>query len=154
MDETFKTAHFKTAHSRLFAQVYTIHGSRRMMNQGNVERQIHVLAVVCLYALLPTKTRAVYERVFPVFHKIKTLVGTDWMPTHIMIDFEKVSVLAAQAAFPDTIHNGCFFHFCQSIYRRLSSFRLLQVYQVAEAHSRLKQLASLAFMPPNRVLEV
>ena len=64
MDETFKTA------LRLFAQIYKIHGSRRMMDQGNVERQTP--AVLCPHAFLLNKTQAVYER---FFQQIKLSLG-------------------------------------------------------------------------------
>lgn len=50
-------------------------------------------------------------------------------PRTIMVDFEKAAMEAVKASFPDTTVKGCYFHFCQCIYRHVQRFGLQAEYQ-------------------------
>ena len=76
----------------LFMQLYTIHGSYK-------ERTFPLV-----YALLPTKTQEVYERVHPaVPSKIRESQPLFFGPTMFFIDFEQSAQNAIHKTFPRTI---------------------------------------------------
>ena len=56
--------------------------------------------------------------------------------------------VAVAANFPNALHRGCHFHFCQAIYRKAQAYGLCGIYD-SEPQMRLqvRQLMALAFLP-------
>lgn len=132
MDGTFKTV------PHLFAQLYTI----------AVKRADHFLPVV--YALLPNKMQETYERLLGVVKDARD--GMD--PANITIDFEKAVINAIEICFPECHTSGCFFHFCQNIYRHVQLHGLQERYTMdADFALQVRQLAALAFVPLGDVVQ-
>ena len=143
-DGTFRTS------PQQFAQVYTIHGSRRLANQADpIQRQTPAVALA--YFLLPNKSQPLYVR---AFGKLRELVGNGWQPQHVMLDFEAAAVNAVQEIFPQATVAGCFFHFRQCFQRRINDYGLRQLYTEAEGKTMLKYMMALAFVPPAQVRDV
>lgn len=82
-----------------------------------------------------------------MFTILKELVP-DVMPQHIMLDFEKACMTAAQMAFPQANVRGCYFHLCQSLVRKINIVGLKSVYE-SDSNIKLilKSLPALAFVP-------
>lgn len=105
MDGTFKTT------PRLWNQLYLIKGQVRP-------------GVYLLFAgvLLKRKTASEYSR---MMRKIKTLImenyGVVMSPAMIMSDFETGLISAIRQEFPHTHHRGCYFHFCNSLFRYINN---------------------------------
>jgi hypothetical protein len=49
--------------------------------------------------------------------------------------------------------NGCFFHFSQSIFRRVQTHGMFQDYFETKFRKTYKLLQALAFLPPDNVIE-
>ena len=58
----------------------------------------------CIYALLPNKTEAIYDKLFKKLLEIEPLLN----PLTIMVDFEKAAINALEENFISVI-TGCFF---------------------------------------------
>ena len=130
-DGTFKTS------PSLFNQFFVIHGSQ----------DEHVFPLV--YILTPNRTRATYDRVLQALKNLKTPL----QPETIMTDFELASLSSFASAFPESRQRGCFFHFSQCLWRRIQEVPdILQNYStIPDFALNLKQIAALAFIPPEDV---
>lgn len=127
MDGTFKIV------PELFFQLYTIHA----LGPGG-------FFVPCLYALLPNKSREMYNR---LFNQMKTL-RPNMMPRTIMIDFERATLQAVTDAFPTATVNGCFYHLRQNILRKIQSEGLQVQYQTnRDVELQARMIAAIAFVP-------
>lgn len=131
-DGTFKTS------PNLFFQVFTIHG---------VEKNE---VIPCVYALLPNKTEETYIRLLEEVKKLKPNLS----PQTVMLDFEKASVNAFHSSFPSIEIRGCFFHFSQSLWRKIQSAGLQTRYsEDADFSLEIRKLAALAFVPEVDVID-
>ena len=72
-----------------------------------------------------------------------------------MCDFEKPFYQALEHVFGENINiKECYFHLSQSIWRRIQEQNLVEMYsENEELGLKMKMLAALAFVPPNRVLQ-
>lgn len=132
MDGTFKTV------PHLFAQLYTVHGLKEN------------IAVPLVYVLLPDKTENTYTT---MLREIKNLCRTA-APSTIMVDFEKAASNAVSTVFPETATRGCFFHFCQCLYRKIQAAGLkLRYDNDSEFSLKMRMLNALAFVPLPHVVE-
>jgi hypothetical protein len=131
IDGTFAVA------PELFYQVYTIHVL------------VDNSAVPLVYALLPDKTEATYERVFRKLVELRSALN----PATIMADFERASLNACAAVFPAARLTGCLFHLGQSLWRRVQEEQLTATYRDDEDFRlNVKMLLALSFVPcPNVV---
>ena len=122
-----------------FYQVYTIH----CMLNGRV--------YPCIYALLSNKRQSLYQELFQLLGEF---MGRGNSPTTITMDFELAAINAARSVFPDALLHGCYFHFRQSLYRKIQTLGLQQKYASdLEFSHNMKKYASLAFVPPDDVQE-
>ena len=80
--------------SRAFFQVYTVHGQR----DGKISP--------CVYALLPNKTEATYNRFF--LQLFNVVNGDANNPNDILVDFENTAINALRAQKPGIEVKGLF----------------------------------------------
>ena len=122
-----------------YAQQYTIHA----MYDGKI--------YPCVYALLPGKSTDVYIK---FIQEVLLLLpaGTVANPASIMMDFEKAAMNAFEHHFPHAEIAGCYFHLCQSIWRKIQNMKLDIRYKAEPAFAiRVRKFLALAFVPPNEV---
>ena len=131
----FSDGTFGTAPSKLFNQLYTIHGEYR----GAV--------VPLVYALLQNKTELTYTRLVTAIQGHVNLVPTSWLT-----DFERAAINAIEAKFPNTT-KGCFFHLQQCVWRKVCESGLKRMYEEEDGQFALsiRCLAALAFVPESRI---
>lgn len=86
-----------------FNQLYTVHSLQKSSS------------FPCIYALLPDRRQETYSRLFNVIKELQP----SFEPNIIMTDFERAAINAFQNAFPNAEYRGCFFHFCQSLWRKV-----------------------------------
>ncbi|XP_031350480.1 uncharacterized protein LOC116176146 [Photinus pyralis] len=131
-DGTFKVS------PPLFAQLYTIHGLR------------HSNSIPLVYALLPDKTHNTYVRLLGQIKQLEATVN----PETILIDYESAIIGAIESEFPGVVVRGCFFHFCQCIFRSIQSNGLQQRYETdADFALTMRYLSALAFVPLNELVQ-
>ena len=77
----------------------------------------------------------------------------DLDPKSIQIDFEQAFISAFKDIFPNAKINGCFFHFCQCVWRKIQSLGLQKMYSENSTFAlQVKQLCALAFVPVHDVV--
>ena len=130
VDGTFKCA------PEIYYQVFTVHVF------------IHGAVIPVLYALLPNKQQATYERLFTALNSMR-----QFNPTSILADFEMSSINAVGSVYPNATVSGCFFHFTQCIYRKVQDSGLQNEYRNTDFNLFVRMLAALAFVPVNGVVD-
>ena len=97
----FSDGTFSTAPSRLFYQLYTIHGEF----SGTV--------IPLVYAFLPDKSEATYTRLVTTLQNLVSFTPTSWLT-----DFERAAINVIDRCYPGT-SKGCFFHLQQCLWRKV-----------------------------------
>lgn len=133
VDGTFKS----TPH--LFTQLLTIH-----ILKFNT-------TIPLVYALLPNKNKNTYKRLLTELKKIQTNVE----PSTVMMDFETALHISFQEIFENTRIKGCFFHFCQSVWRHIQTIHEVRQKYIEDTMFalNLRQLLALAFVPTQDVVK-
>ena len=72
--------------------------------------------IPCVYCLMTGRNEYLY---CIILHELIVLMEYSWMPTTITVDFEKGLIAAVTHEFPQSNILGCYFHFKQSIRRKL-----------------------------------
>lgn len=121
-----------------FYQILIIHG------------MIFNKAYPLFYCLLKTKTTSIYTKCFQLCDEIVKL-----NPLYVISDYEKSLCNAISSFFTSATHKGCFFHFCQTIFRRIQTTGMLAIYKNKEVGGLfLRQCMLLGFLPSDRVRSV
>ena len=98
--------------------VFTIHGEKN----GSV--------LWLATGLLSDKTVGSYRQIFQfINNEIRNLTGNDWVPRNCIADFELAIITAFETEFPNCNIYGCYFHFCQSIWRHIQELGLTRGYR-------------------------
>ncbi|CAF1153140.1 unnamed protein product [Rotaria sordida] len=122
---------------KLFEQMYSIHGSIRGKK------------LPLLYSLLPNKDKKTYEELFRIVAQ-----HVRRKPDYITIDFEKAAENAFNVIYPECEILGCFFHFKKCIWKHICELHLKKEFLENQNNRRtMKNLAALAFVPPNNIVE-
>ena len=113
-------------------------------------------SIPCIYALLPNKTQAVYHTFFTWLRQFINDNALNQRWRHVMMDFEMAMKRAFIEVFPDVVVKGCFFHFCQCIYKQIQrrnqlaeAYKVLNpfnVNQYSNFNQLCKDLMALAFI--------
>lgn len=102
-----------------------------------------------VYALLPGKAEALYDKLFAMVQYAANQLGFG-MPnlTMVMTDFEKGLINSVQRFFPHANHVGCSFHFAQACYRHVVSMGYQQDYRTdAQFRSGIRKFIALGHVP-------
>ena len=122
-----------------FGQIYTIH----VLYEKT--------CIPLVYCLLVRETEDAYKRVFQKFIDLHSGLS----PDHLMIDFEVAVKNAAESVFENIQIHYCFFHFRQSLYRKIGNLGLKERYNTDENFNlKIKMFAALAFVPPADVISL
>ena len=115
----------------LFLQVYTIHA----LVLGR--------CLPMIYGVLSRKTQAMYESYLSILRNKISIP-----PKSVTSDFEKAFLNSVKIVFPLAILLGCFFHFKQSMFRKLQELGLAIIYNNDEHIRKLLKLPQvLAYVP-------
>jgi len=70
-------------------------------------------------------------------------------PARVMCDFEKSLIQAVQAQLPGAVISGCYFHFCQSLYRKVQDLGLAITAYVndLQLQKAIRMLMGLGYLP-------
>ena len=119
----------------LFQQVYTIHTI------------VGDKCVPVLCAFLPQKTKTIYTKMLEI---VKSKINIP--PLSITSDFESAFINAAKKVFPDSEISLCFFHFKQSLFRKIQNLGLVSDYMNDnKIKLALKIPQAIAFLPTDQV---
>ncbi len=100
------------------------------------------------------RTREVYNHIFTKLQEYFQNKNLFFQPKTILCDFEQALLNSLNNCFQNTRIQGCYFHFCQSIYRKIQSLGLSSAYMKNENFRIfLRFVMALAFLPNNEVKE-
>lgn len=111
-----------------------------------------------LFALLPGKTMDIYVELLRILQNLRAELGSEqdlplkWVTIHL--DFEQAAREAFLHIHRDVTLRGCYFHFCQAIYRHInedSTLRYLFKNGHYEFNLATRRLMALAFVPHDAV---
>ncbi|CAM2727523.1 unnamed protein product [Rotaria socialis] len=113
----------------------------------------HDTCIPAVYALLPNRKTTTYSYLFHVLFSEAKKIGKTFAPILIMTDFEPGVTRAIALDFTEkNIQKGCFFRFCQAIYRKVQSNSLSTAYlEDIRMRSVIRQLMALALVPHEHV---
>ncbi|XP_050062484.1 uncharacterized protein LOC126554589 [Aphis gossypii] len=102
-----------------------------------------------VYAILTGKTEEIYVGLFKYVCNVLPL---QYDKLTIITDFELGLINAIRLVFPESSHQGCYFHYCQSILRYLRSkesgmYNLVKANPIAARIFRM--VLALPYLPPN-----
>ncbi|KAI8495100.1 hypothetical protein Bbelb_270860 [Branchiostoma belcheri] len=131
VDGTFKSC------PRPYSQFVTIHG----LYQGRV--------LPFVMALMADKTVGAYRQVLRhVRGKVRDLTGHRLRPERVVVDFEVSLISAIEIELPHAAISGCYFHFCQSMWRRIQHLGLAGRYREDDRLRKfLRKLMAIGYLP-------
>ena len=123
-----------------FKQLITVHGMKSD------------IACACAFFLASSKRETLYSSIMMKLKEIAIKNNKEFNPTAIHSDFE-ISLLAAiRKTLIKSRHVGCYFHYCQAIFRRFASKgqkgKLNGDGPVAKAYKIMK---TIPFLPRDRI---
>ncbi|KAJ6639983.1 hypothetical protein Bhyg_12731 [Pseudolycoriella hygida] len=75
-------------------------------------------------------------------------------PNRVMMDFEQAAMKAIEEIFPAVEVDGCLFHFCQCLYRKIQDCELQKSYNEDPIFAlKIRCFAALAFVPEADVVK-
>lgn len=131
IDGTFKT----TPHP--YVQFATIHGD------------YHGYVIPLVMCLLTGKTIGHYRQMLQhVKLMVRRVTHHRWSPRVVVSDFELSLLIAVETELPRARRCCCYFHFCQSLYRRIQQLGLTMEYRNNDRVKEfLQKLMSLGYLP-------
>ena len=131
MDGTFKTC------PHPYMQFVTIHGN------------YHGRVLPFIMCLLTGKTIGHYRQLIKhVKRKVRRICGHHWDPDRIVTDFEGGMFAAIETELPTTRLSGCYFHFCQSLWRRVAELGMSRAYHRRQRMRRtIRKIMAIAYLP-------
>jgi len=123
-----------------------------VISSTNIKDSVFITTIYCI---LERKTQSTYEHVFRVILEECKKRDLYPDPLNFNLDFELAVINAAKIIFGNDINiRGCFYHLCQSTYRKVQALGLSNRYQEDEGFRLFcAMIDSLAFLPLNKVKE-
>lgn len=131
IDGTFKTA------PKPYCQFVTVHG--KYINR----------IVPLIFCVLSGKLESQYQRVLQhISQKVLNLTGRVFQPTRVVTDFELALLNAIEKELPNSRRSACYFHFTQSLWRKVQALKLAVPYtKDADLKECIRKCMSLGFLP-------
>ena len=80
--------------------------------------------------------------------RVMSCTGNQLQPTFVVCDFEQSIKIAVEAELPNAEVNACYFHFTQSLWRRVQALGLAATYrQHKSVRTVIRKVTALAFLP-------
>jgi len=71
-----------------------------------------------VYALMTSKKQGLYKQIIDHVNEVaEDIAGQKLNPSFVMSDFEMAILAVMSSSFPNARVRGCWFHFCQAIYK-------------------------------------
>ena len=137
IDGTFRSA------PSPFKQFVTIHG------------YLKGFVVPLVFVLMSGKMSVQYRRVLQhVKQRVFQKTGRHLAPNQIICDFEKSLHVAIQFEFPQARTVSCYYHFCQSLWRRVEQVGLARSYNRDPRLKKvIRRVTAIAYVPTLLVLQ-
>ena len=101
-----------------------------------------------VYTFLPNKTTMAYKRFFNLLKERACSLELQLQPTNIIGDFELAIQQPVLLTFPLANFQGCYYHFCQVLLRKVQTLGLQVQYQEQnDLKSFIRKTAAFSFIP-------
>jgi len=81
--------------------------------------------------------------------KVREVTGHHWRPRTIVSDFEISLITAIETEMPQVRTSGCYFHFCQSMWRRIQNVGLSRGYRrCSRLRKHVRKFMAIGYLPP------
>ncbi|XP_003369019.1 conserved hypothetical protein [Trichinella spiralis] len=112
---------------------------------------IHVFAagklVPVVYCLCTAEDIGTYGYIFQALIDKAAVLEVDVKPDTIICDFETALIPAIRGYFPNMRVQGCYFHFCQTVHKKVSELELKTRYGTEEeTRKKIRMLLATAFL--------
>jgi len=103
----------------------------------------------CMSALRSDKTIGSYRQVFRcIKRQIRQVTGENLRPRFAISDFEQALITAMETEFPMTRLRGCYFHFTQSLWRKVQELGLAGAYRLnADLKANIRKTFAMGYLP-------
>ena len=131
IDGTFKTC------PAPYSQFVTVHGN------------FHGRVIPLVMCLMTGKTVAQYRQLLQhIKAEVRSVTGHNFRPRRVILDFEIALITAVETELPRANVCGCYFHFCQSMWRKIQELGMARSYT---RHCRLRRclrkFIALGYLP-------
>ena len=108
-----------------------------------------MIVIYCVSALMTEKTIGAYRQVFQIIkRKIRDDYEINWQPIYAISDFEQPLIAAMETEFLRARLCGCYFHFSQSLWRRIQELGISNPYRENRLLKRnLRKVMSIGYLP-------
>lgn len=80
--------------------------------------------------------------------RVTSCTGNQLQPTYVVCDFENSIKIAVETELPHAEVNACYFHFTQSLWRRVQAVGLAAAYRRHRSvRTVIRKVTALAFLP-------
>ena len=98
------------------------------------------------------KTRKIYDAAFA---RVKELLPSSVNPTMVLSDFESALMGSASATWPAARVIGCWFHYSQNIFKKMTKLGLIDTFKNNEPFYKwLKLVMALPLLPTPKIVEM
>ena len=133
---------FKIA-GKPFKQLYALHAFVRGA-RGSVKQ------VPLVFVLMSHRRQEDYVAVLDAVREI----APGAQPTAVVMDFEMAFWLAVSEVFPSAERHGCFFHWCQCVFRKIQKLGLTTAYESnPDMRHFMRAVMSLPLLPADKAPE-
>ena len=115
----------------------------------NIFGDYHGRVIPMVTALMTNRTIGHYRQVLQrIKRSVRRVTRHDWEPTAVVMDFEQALLSAVETELPNTVAEGCYFHFNQSLWRHIQELGLAREYRHDERLQQLlRKVMSIGFLP-------
>lgn len=119
---------------------------------GECGQQGNSLVSPLVYVLMTKESEESYVRLFQELKDFAQENEILLKPKVIFTDLDRAIINATTSEFPEVVHKVYFFHFSQTFWEKIKSSELDSKYVRDKLFALiLRQICSLAFLPPNRI---
>ena len=106
-------------------------------------------ALPFVLCLMGGRTVGHYRRLLAhVKQEVRRITGRNWRPRLVISDFENAILIALQTELRRTQVRGCYFHFTQSLWRRIQSIGLAPAYNNSRRlRACLRKFMAIGYLP-------
>ena len=88
--------------------------------------------IPCIYCLSTRRNEILYKKIFSHVVALCADMNLNFSPQRFTSDFELASIQAFKSIFPDVKFSACFFHYAQSIWRKVQELGLSRLFSSGE----------------------
>ena len=94
-----------------------------------------------------------YKDVFAIVkRKVQQVTGMQWRPVTVICDYEQALHRGINAELPNCTIFGCYFHYCQSLWKKARNIGLEAAYRGDdEARKVIRRAMSIGFLPVGEI---